>query len=70
MAIGVYMELATTFRGALAGEDLWGQDIAIGGLRTGCNTSLKDLSAVSGSTHQADGLDEALEAKESASWLR
>jgi hypothetical protein len=31
---------------------------------------LKDLSTVSGRTHQADGLDEALEAKESASWLR
>lgn len=70
MAIGVYMELATAFCGALAGEDLWWQDISIGGLRTGCNTSLKDLSTVSGRTHQADGLDEALEAKESASWLR
>jgi len=70
MAIGVYMELAATFRGALAGEDLWWQDISIGGLRTGGDTSLKDLSAVSGSTHQADRLDEALEAEDSASWLR
>lgn len=70
MAIGVYVELTATFCGALAGEDLWGQDVAIGGLRTGGNTSLKDLSAVGGSTHQTDWLDEALEAKESTSWLR
>ena len=70
MAIGVYMELTTAFRGALTGKDLWWQDISIGGLRAGCNTSLKDLSTVSGRTHQADGLDEALEAKESTSWLR
>lgn len=70
MAIRIYMELTTAFRGALTGEDLWRQDISIGGLRTGCNTSLKDLSTVSGRTHQADGLDEALEAKETTSWLR
>lgn len=40
MASGVYVELTATFRGTLAGKDLRGQDISIGGLRTGCDTSL------------------------------
>lgn len=66
MASGINVKLSASSSGALAAVDLGRQNVTVGGLRTGGDASLPDLSAVGCSAHQVSRLSEALEAEESA----